>query len=646
MCGITGFFAELGAAQDNSATKARLKTMTDAMTHRGPDAEGLWVNNKNTTALGHRRLAIVDLSEAGAQPMESQHFVLVFNGEIYNFRSIRNELEVLGQTFQGHSDTEVLLFAIEQWGLENTLEKLEGMFAFCAYNKQTNTAYLVRDRMGEKPLYYSKQNSAQGKRFFFGSELKTLKANTDFQARLDQRALSLYITHNCVPAPYSIYQDCYKLLPGQYLQLNCDTLEYKTEHYWSSQQAFINGANNPLEGSPTDAANALEAALTKSIKDQMLADVPLGAFLSGGIDSSTVTAIMQAQSNKPINTYSIGFDFAGFNEAEHAKAIAKHLGTEHTEFYVSEQDTKDVIPKLASIYCEPFADSSQIPTFLVCKLAKQHVTVALSGDGGDELFAGYSRYEKVLDAWRKNNGPSALEKAAHHLPKSLFNTLISLPLGVSGQYPHFAAERLHSNYYKVSATSFNEFYRRSISFWQDNAHPLINHDVVKYSLTQPSENAFDKLTQLQYLDTQMYMPDDILTKVDRAGMAVSLETRIPLLNHKIVELAARIPSDIRTHNGVAKWPLQEVLSRYVPRELFDRPKQGFAIPIGEWLRGPLKGWMTDLISPTRIRQQGLFDYKTIYPMLKMHLDGNSDYSLQLWSILMFQSWVDHGCIEL
>lgn len=644
MCGITGFFeatARNTHATDRDAMMTSLQKMADAIVHRGPDAQGYWLSEKARQALAHRRLAIVDLSEAGRQPMESEHYVLVFNGEIYNFRDIRKELEARGQTFKGHSDTEVLLFALEAWGLDKTLTKLEGMFAFCALNKQTNKAYLVRDRMGEKPLYYSKQ----GARFFFGSELKTLKAHPNFQAKLNHAALGLYIQHNCVPAPYSIYEDCYKLLPGEYLTLDCASLDYSTQSYWSCLEVMQKGAENPFSGTASDAADALEQALIHSVKDQMLADVPLGSFLSGGIDSSTVTGIMQSLSRKPINTYSIGFDFSGFNEAEHAKAIAAHLGTNHTEFYVSEQDTKDVIPKLASIYCEPFADSSQIPTYLVCALAKQHVTVALSGDGGDELFAGYSRYQRVLKAWQQA-GPSALEKLAGALPKQVFNSLMALPLRATGKYPHFSAERLRSNYHKASATSFSEFYRRSISFWQDNAHPVLNNQLAPYSLTQSTAHELDKLTHLQYLDTQLYLPDDILTKVDRAGMAVSLETRIPLLNHKVVELAASIPSDIRTYNGVAKWPLQEVLSRYVPRQLFERPKQGFAIPIGEWLRGPLKGWMTDLLNEKRIREQGLFDYKTIYPILKMHLDGNSDYSLQLWSILMFQSWADETGLSI
>ncbi|KZY64392.1 MULTISPECIES: asparagine synthase (glutamine-hydrolyzing) [unclassified Oleiphilus] len=640
MCGITGFFVQANKTEHTEASYTHLKLMADVIEHRGPDAEGFWVNTQNSVALAHRRLAIVDLSETGQQPMESQHFVLVFNGEIYNFRVIKKELEKLGQSFNGHSDTEVLLYALEHWGLQNTLDKLEGMYAFCAYNKSTNQAYLVRDRMGEKPLYFSKQ----GHKFFFSSELKALKANPSFNAKLNREALGVYLQHNCVPAPLSIYEDCFKLEPGQYLQLDCESLGYSLNTYWSATEVMIQGSEQPFAGTETEAADALEATLLSSIKDQMLADVPLGAFLSGGIDSSTVASIMQSLSDKAINTYSIGFNFDDFNEAEHAKVIAQHLGTNHTEFYVSEQDTKDVIPTLANVYCEPFADSSQIPTYLVCELAKQHVTVALSGDGGDELFAGYSRYQKVLDSWRIQQGPSALEKAAHFLPKNLFNTLISLPLGVSGAYPHFASERLRSNYYKASAKSFEEFYQRSIAFWQDNAHPLKGFKPNKLINVSPS--SLNYTSKLQLLDMQMYLPDDILTKVDRAGMAVSLETRIPLLNHKLVELAASIPSDIRTHNGVAKWPLQEVLSRYVPRELFERPKQGFAIPIGEWLRGPLKSWMTDLLNPSTLRQQGLFDFKTIYPILKMHLDGNSDYSLQLWSILMFQSWLDEHKVSI
>ena len=643
MCGITGFISR--ESQPVGILLDALTRMSERLTHRGPDAAGEWIADNGQIALAHRRLAIVDLSPTGKQPMESQRYSLVFNGEIYNFRTLRRELEQQGISFNGHSDTEVLLYGFECWGIEETLSRVEGMFAFCAYDKDTKTIYLARDRMGEKPLYFSHNQHA----FIFGSELKALTSYPLWNERICHKALGLYFKHNCIPAPYTIYENTYKLEPGHYLTFNVQNFSYDKHCYWSAKDAFISGAQTPFSGTPLEAADEIEKRLKDSIRDQMLADVPLGAFLSGGIDSSSVTAIMQSLSDKPINTFSIGFDFHSYNEAEHAKAIANHLGASHTELYVSESDTTNIIPALPEIYDEPFADSSQIPTYLVCKMAREYVTVALSGDGGDELFAGYSRYHQVQRSRKSLNSlkgqlHKTLIGALTKLPASSIDRLLSPLLSIASKYPKHAGTRLKSNNYVSQQDALVDYYRSSIEFWHKNSNLVLNPENCIYSLNNPELYSLDfsDLHLMQYMDTQMYLPDDILTKVDRAGMAVSLETRIPILNHKIVEFAATLPDQINTHDNKAKWPLQEVLSRYIPRTLFERPKQGFAIPIGEWLRGPLNEWMMDLLNESSIKQQGLLNYDAIKPILEMHMDGNSDYSLNLWSILMFQSWLQHN----
>jgi asparagine synthase (glutamine-hydrolysing) len=647
MCGITGFLSV--ASHALVQPEQVLQNMANEIISRGPDAQGYWLSDDKAVAFAHRRLAVVDLSEAGQQPMESRSYVLIFNGEIYNFRRIRQDLEALGHIFRGHSDTETLLFALEQWGVDITLNKLEGMFAFCAFHKTSRRSFLVRDRLGEKPLYYSLNRRKQ---LIFGSELKALKAHPHFKASLNHAALNLYFKHNCIPAPHTIYENTYKLKPGHYLSVDFqhnDALNLKEHCYWSASDTFINGAQKSFTGTPSEAADQLEVILNKSIKDQMLADVPIGAFLSGGIDSSTITALMQKQSGRSINTFSIGFDFHDFNEAEHAKAIAKHLGTTHTEMYVSEQDTRNVIPMLPRIYDEPFADSSQIPTFLVSKMAKQHVTVALSGDGGDELFAGYSRYSQTLANWQQlNQGKGQLKtilsRALCTLPNDLIDAILRPVLAINRQYAKHSGVRLKANAHIAQSKTLAEYYSNSIAFWHPNSELLAKSLNADYSLNAAHihdiANTLSPLNLLQYLDTQMYLPDDILTKVDRAGMAVSLESRIPMLNHNVVEFAATLPDNIKTFQGKAKWPLQEILSRHVPRKLFERPKQGFAIPIGEWLKGPLKEWMMDLLNHDRLKRQGILNHQAIIPLLDMHMDGNSDYSLNLWSVLMLQAWLD------
>ncbi len=639
MCGITGYITK--NTQNSEQTQQTVLNMSRQLTHRGPDAFGTWISENNDIALAHQRLAIVDLSPAGKQPMEGPSFTLVFNGEIYNYREIKKELSALGISFKSQSDTEVLLLALEQWGLEPTLERLEGMFAFAAYHKNDKQLFLARDRMGEKPLYYSQQPGL----FLFASELKAFKKHPSWQSNIDLRSLGLYFKHNNIPAPHTIYENTYKLKPGCYLSVDLASLRFSEHTYWSARDVFIQGANAPFQGTPDQAVVELESRLKQSIKDQMIADVPLGAFLSGGIDSSTVTAIMQSMSSSPIKTFSIGFNFDTFNEAKHAKAIANHLGTSHTELYVNESDARDVIPSLPEIYDEPFADSSQIPTYLVCKLAKEHVTVALSGDGGDELFAGYSRYNQIVNAWHKRISPSgklnsALFSFLASLPPGLVDSLLSPILSARGNYTKYSSLRLQTKSWKMKNEKLPAFYMDMIGFWQTQSNLIKTPEKHSYALDYSDLTAspLSPLKQLQYLDTQMYLPDDILCKVDRAGMAVSLETRIPLLNHKVVEFAATLPDAINTRHGKTKWPLQQVLSNYVPNKLFERPKQGFAIPMGEWLKGPLHSWMMDLLNENTIKEQGLFNYKAIEPIVKMHLDGNGDYSLTLWSLLMFLSW--------
>jgi asparagine synthase (glutamine-hydrolysing) len=639
MCGITGFITK--KPQNSEQSQATVLSMSGQLHHRGPDAFGTWISESNEVAFAHQRLAIVDLSPAGQQPMEGNKFILVFNGEIYNFRQIRNDLSKMGVDFKSHSDTEVLLYALEKWGIESTLDRLEGMFAFAAYAKDDNTLFLARDRMGEKPLYYSHQTDL----FLFSSELKALKEHPLWQRNIDIRSLGLYFKHNNIPAPHTIYENTYKLKPGSYLTVDLASLEFTEKEYWSSRAIFIQGATNPFQGTPDQAAIELESILKYSIKDQMIADVPLGAFLSGGIDSSTVTSIMQSMSSTPIKTFSIGFNFDTFNEAKHAKAIARHLGTSHTELYVDESDARDVIPYLPEIYDEPFADSSQIPTYLVCKLAKEHVTVALSGDGGDELFSGYSRYNHIVNHWRKRlSYPGKMNAAAlsflASLPPKVVDAILSPALSMQGKYNKFISHRLRNRSWQMANENLPAFYLDNIGFWNPKSNLIKHPDKNSYELdySDLSDTPLSPLKQLQYIDTQMYLPDDILCKVDRAGMAVSLETRIPLLNHKVVQFAATLPDSINHHNGKAKWPLQKILSNYVPNKLFERPKQGFAIPMGEWLRGPLYSWMMDLLNENTIREQGLFNPDAIEPIIKMHLDGNGDYSLTLWSLLMFQSW--------
>ena len=653
MCGIAGFLTQ----RDAGRSPAIAGRMADAIVHRGPDDSGVWTDEAAGVALAHRRLAILDLSPQGRQPMRSHcgRYVIAFNGEVYNFAAIREALEQAGlaPVWHGHSDTEVMLAAIAAWGLEAALKKFVGMFAFALWDRETRTLSLARDRLGEKPLYYG----WQGETFLFGSELKALRAHPAFRAEIDRDALALFLRHNAIPAPYSIYQGILKLPPGTFLQLRMeDALALglsprgrrgEIKPYWSARSVAEAGQRNLFRGNDAEAATELERLLGQAVGGQMVADVPLGAFLSGGIDSTTIVALMQAQSRRPVKTFTIGFNETGYNEAEHAHAVARHLGTEHTELYVAPRDAMDVIPNLSSTYDEPFADSSQIPTCLVSHLARQHVTVSLSGDGGDELFGGYNRYFWARNIWRKLGwAPRSLRAALAGLlttlPPSTWNTAFHklerwLPARLRYANP---GDKLHKAAEILAVRSPEEIYLGLVSHWKHSARLVPGSVEPLTLLTDPGQQADlpDFEHRMMLLDTVTYLPDDILAKVDRAAMAVSLETRVPLLDHRVVEFAWTLPLDMKIRHGQGKWLLRQVLYRHVPQSLMERPKMGFGVPIDVWLRGPLKAWAAALIEPGRLAREGYFDPAPIQRKWAEHQSGSRNWSYYLWDVLMFQAW--------
>ena len=637
MCGIVGYWNKQGA---NVST---VEQMALRIQHRGPDSAGTWLNKEGELAMAHRRLAVLDLSPAGHQPMLSpcNRFVLTFNGEIYNHLELRVELERQGGNFnwRGSSDTETLLAALRYWGLEKTLKKLNGMFAFALWDNVEKTLSLARDRMGEKPLYYGHNNGC----FFFGSELKVFKAHPQWQAEIDRDALALFMRHNNVPAPWSIYKGIKKLSPAHYVVITDSGRQVSKPYcYWNlveiaEQEAVTDDAESLTDG--------LDSLLRESIKSRMASDVPLGAFLSGGFDSTIVTALMQAQSTKPIKTFTIGFNEQGYNEATHAKAVAKHLGTEHTELYVTPAEAMGVIPQLPSIWDEPFSDSSQIPTLLVSQLARQHVTVSLSGDGGDELFYGYSRYELGNNIWSKLR---LLPFPARQLMASFMQVFPGKSVEYLMQFlpkrfqiPNFA-DRLPKFAGVIKQKSAAGYYQNLISHWKHPDQLVLGatepETIFNHSDRQPKLTDFRE--QMMFLDSVTYLPDDILTKVDRASMAVSLEARVPLLDHRVVEFAWKLPMSMKNKNGKGKHILREVLYRYVPRELMERPKMGFGVPIDEWLRGPLREWGEELLSEKRLREEGFFNPVPIRKMWQEHVSGKRRWHYYLWDVLMFQAWLD------
>lgn len=647
MCGLTGFLAPNGLS-DSLENVAR--RMTDTLVHRGPNDSGVWVDQHCGVGLAHRRLSILDLSPAGHQPMVSAwgRHVIAFNGEIYNHLDLRKKLEAGGAAprWHGHSDTETLLACFNAWGIEPTLQKTIGMFAISLWDRETRTLTLARDRMGEKPLYYGWIGGALA----FGSELKALKAFPGFDARIERRALALFMRHNYVPAPWTIYENVWKLPPGCYVQFSLPLPGgASVRAYWSLRMAAQIGLQEPFAGSPLEAVDELERLLRQSIAGQMVADVPLGAFLSGGIDSSTIVALMQAQSSRPVKTFTIGFHEAEYNEATHARAVAHHLGTDHTEFYVTPSEAMEVVPKLPELYDEPFADSSQVPTHLVSRLARRQVTVALSGDGGDELFGGYNRYFWALSVWRRlDRLPLSARRAFAALiggvPPSGWNRLFALMGSLVPRRLRFSnpGDKLHKLAGLLSADRPEAIYLQLLSHWDDPARLVLGAEEPLTPVTDPSAwlSSPDFESRMMYIDSITYLPDDILVKVDRAAMAVSLETRIPFLDHRVLEFAWRLPLSMKIRNGQGKWLLQQLLCRYVPRNLIERPKMGFGVPIDHWLRGPLRDWAESFLAEERLLREGFFDPIPIRQKWAEHLSGRRNWQYLLWDVLMFQAWLE------
>lgn len=652
MCGLTGFLATATASAEIGVYARR---MVNTLAHRGPDDSGIWVDNEAGVALAHRRLSVLDLSSAGHQPMisPSYRFVVSYNGEIYNHLELRSEMEAeaLAPAWRGHSDTETLLAAVDTWGLEKTLEKCVGMFAFALWDSRERALTLVRDRIGEKPLYYGWIKDA----LVFGSELKAIRAYPGFDNRIDRRALALFLRYNYIPAPWSIYEGIWKLPPGCRVRFDAYNLAEErntpghVQAYWSARDVAEAGMRKAFPGMEEEAAEELIRLIGRSLAGQRIADVPLGAFLSGGIDSSTVVALLQAQSTTPVRTFTIGFHEDDFNEAKQALDVARHLGTDHTELYVTAKEAQAVIPLLPTIYDEPFADSSQIPTYLVARLARQHVTVALSGDGGDELFGGYNRYFWVTRLWRwLTRVPVALRSsfvaAILAVPPMAWNRVFSaLQPALPDEWKYGnPGDKLHKLAGLLDANRPEKVYHRLVSHWHDPARIVLGgtEPITLHMNESHRLDSLDPVPRMMYLDLVTYLPDDILVKVDRAAMAVSLETRIPLLDHRIIEFAWSLPVSMKVRNGTGKWLLRRVLNRYVPRHLIERPKMGFGIPLDGWLRGPLRAWAEDLLSEERLSRQGYFDPFPIRKKWEEHLSGRRNWQYPLWDILMFQAWLE------
>lgn len=644
MCGITGFWQCSNFFVDTA--KAVAEKMADRIAHRGPDDAGVWVDKSVGIALAHRRLSILDLSAAGHQPMVSLsgRYVIVLNGEIYNHLDLRRELI---ENWRGHSDTETLLAGFEAWGIEKTLKRTVGMFAIALWDCKDKMLTLARDRIGEKPLYYGFQKDT----FIFGSELKAFKAHPDFIGEIDRNVLCLYLRYCYIPAPYSIYKGIYKLTPGSYIQfpVSHDLNGLRSVApiaYWNLAEVAAKGIARPFTGTDVEAIAVLEELLKQSIGLQMIADVPLGAFLSGGVDSSTVVALMQAQSSRPIKTFSIGFNESGYNEANYAKAVARHLGTEHVEHYVSPEEAIRVISRLGCMYDEPFADSSQIPTFLVAQMARKHVTVSLSGDAGDELFCGYNRYA-LADIWKKITWiPFGVRRSAGRLIKTVAPSVWDSIFKYAGKFfvlPSNMGEKLEKFSIRLeNVDGIGAFYYSLVSEIADPERVVIGaHEPSTWLTDKGLKMEFlNSKLQMMYMDCMTYLPDDILVKVDRAAMFNSLETRVPFLDHRIIDLSWSLPLSMKTRNGQTKWILRQVLYKYVPKELIERPKMGFGIPIGEWMRGPLRCWVETLLNESRLRQEGFFDVQFIRLRWMEHLSGKRDWQYFLWTVLMFQSWLE------
>lgn len=640
MCGLTGFWDLKHTINPGSYDKIA-QEMALQIKDRGPDSEGVWCDQAAGIAFGHRRLAIVDLSPTGHQPMvsDSQKTVISYNGEIFNTAELRNELIAQGHNFRGLSDTEVILEACEAWGIEEAVKRFIGMFVFVIWDRQEKVLSLVRDRMGIKPLYWGFHQNV----LLFGSQLKSFKPHPAFKPQINLEAASSFLRFNYVPAPLSIFQEIHKLLPGTILTINA-LGECHTKVFWDMAKVALQRQDDKSMKSEPELIEDLDILLRDAVKRRMVADVPLGAFLSGGIDSSTVVALMQSQSNCPIQSYSIGFHEKEYDEAPLAKAVAQHLGTEHHELYLSPSDTYEIIPTISEWCDEPFADSSQIPTYLVSKLARTQVTVSLSGDGGDELFAGYTRYSmgtkvaKILG----HTPEWILQQVSNgiHLLSPQTWDLLAKPFPKSVRPRHIGDKA-----YKM-ARIFSErsyYYRGLVSSWTNPTDiiPQVQEPEIGPWYHPQIEMFRNPIEQMQFMDTISYLPDDILTKVDRASMAVSLEARVPLLDHRVVEFAWSLPMSMKIRKGKGKWILRQVLERYIPTQFIDRPKMGFGIPIGDWLRGPLRGWAENLLAESRLRNEGLFNPTLIKTQWEEHLLGHRNWQHSLWCILMLQAWREH-----
>ena len=637
MCGIAGYIGQIPSSYNC------LERMVREIRHRGPDDRGIWKNDEVGIGLAHARLSILDLSSAGHQPMHSasKNFVIVFNGEIYNHKNLRSELESYSHiNWSGHSDTETLLAAIERWGLEKTLKKTKGMFAIALWDKRSEKLSLACDRIGEKPIYYGWVKG----HFVFASELKAIKKFPDFKNPIDRNSLALFLRFNSIPAPHSIYQDIYKVEAGQIIQIQAESKQIQKHNYWSVEEVYKKGSLSPFSGSPEEAVNQLNKLLISAISSQMQSDVPLGAFLSGGIDSSTVVALMQSQSNHKVNTFTIGFNDKEFNEAKHAEMVAQHIGTNHFDMYVSDNDALNVIPDLPNIYDEPFGDSSQIPTYLVSKFAKQKVTVALSGDAGDELFGGYNRYvfaeqmfSKVIKTPKlvRQLMSTTIFSIREERWDNLLNGLLSKRFANTGNKLYKAANAL-------SAKSIRDLHFKLVSQIENPSEWLIGSDEYKTALNDDVERftELNSIEQMMAYDLITYLPADILTKVDRAAMAVSLETRVPFLDTDVIKFSASLPLNLKIRDGATKWVLREVLYKYVPKDLIERPKMGFGVPLAQWLRGPLKDWAESLLDEKRLHQEGFFDVEFVRNKWSEHLSGKRNWHHQLWNVLMFQAWLE------
>ncbi len=651
MCGIAGFLDESWRKKTNQLENL-VTRMVDTLRHRGPDDQGLWIDQQPGIALGHRRLAIIDISQEGHQPMVSGcgRYVIAFNGEVYNFRALRRELEIAGFRFRSQSDTEVMLAAISCYGVESAISKFNGMFAFVLWDRRERILYLCRDRLGEKPLYYGFINNS----FVFASELKAFVEFPGFNKGINRQALSFYLRYNCIPAPYSIYKNIKKVLPGELLLLEAETKTLKTSFYWSAPETakFSNhsaGWKKSLEETVAEA----EELLKDAVKIRMESDVPLGVFLSGGIDSSLVTALMQAQSNSAVKTFTIGFGDQRYNEAEDARKVAEYLGTAHTCFYATAEDALKVIPDLPRVYDEPFSDSSQIPTILVSRMAKQYVTVCLSGDGGDEIFAGYNRYIWLEKIWRK------IQPLPYGLRKSLANLF---SLCSSDRFETFFEKtkfllpghlKLRNSGIKfqkflevLAALNVESAYLSLTSHWKQPEN-LVLGLAGRKSLGDKSPAVFlkDLKRLMMYYDMTNYLPNDILVKVDRASMSASLESRAVYLDHRLVEFAWKLPVNMLINKTGSKLILRAILKKYLPVNYWQRPKMGFAVPIDSWLRGPLKNWSDDLLSSDYLKKQGFFDHRIVREKWQEHRNGKKNWQFELWDILMFNSWLEANAIN-